>query len=264
MCLSSVLTIGGSDSCGGAGIQADIKALNNFNVHGCTAITCVTSQNTLGVSNIEPLSCKSIKSQIDSILSDINISAIKTGMLYNSEIIKLVSGVLNKFKRTKVIDPVMVSRAGSRLITDDAIELYKDLIFPGASLLTPNIFEASLLSGVDIVDQNDIVKSAKNILTYGSGSVLIKGGGLHSLAGSDYYLDCNNREKWFHRNSIKTLNTHGSGCTLSATIAACLSKGHDMLNSIDLAKDYMQLCLNNGIDVGSGSGIVGQFRAIMV
>ena len=264
MCLSTVLTIGGSDSCGGAGIQADIKALNNFNVHGCTAITCVTSQNTLGVSNIEPLSYKSIESQIETILSDINISVIKTGMLYNSEIIKLVSGVLAKFQKIKVIDPVMVSRAGSRLITDEAIELYKDLIFPGASLLTPNIFEASLLSGVNIVDQNDIAKSAKIILAFGSDSVLIKGGGLHSLAGSDYYLDCNNREQWFHRNSIKTLNTHGSGCTLSATIAACLSKGHDLITSIDLAKDYMQLCLNNGINIGSGSGIVGQFRAIFV
>lgn len=263
MCLSSVLTIGGSDSCGGAGIQADVKALNNFNVHGCTAITCVTSQNTLGVSNIEPLSCKSIESQIESILSDVNINAIKTGMLYNSEIIKLVSGILAKFKMIKVIDPVMVSRAGSRLITDDAIELYKDLIFPGASLLTPNIFEASLLSGVDIVDQDDIIKSANKILALGSGSVLIKGGGLHSLAGSDYYLDCDNREKWFHRNSIKTLNTHGSGCTLSATIAACLSKGHDLMTSIDLAKDYMQLCLSNGINIGSGSGIVGQFRDIL-
>ena len=263
MCLSSVLTIGGSDSCGGAGIQADVKALNNFNVHGCTAITCVTSQNTLGVSNIEPLSCESIESQIESILSDINISVIKTGMLYNSRIITRVSGVLAKFKKIKVIDPVMVSRAGSRLITDDAVELYKDLIFPEASLLTPNIFEASLLSGVDIVDQDDIVKSAKNILEFGSRSVLIKGGGLHSLAGSDYFLDCDSREKWFHRNSIKTLNTHGSGCTLSATIAACLSKGHDLMTSIDLAKDYMQLCLNKGINIGSGSGIVGQFRDIL-
>ncbi len=264
MSLSSVLTIGGSDSCGGAGIQADVKALNNFNVHGCTAITCVTSQNTLGVSNIEPLSSKSIESQIESILSDVNINVIKTGMLYSSEIIKHVSGVLAKFKKIKVIDPVMISRAGSRLITDDAIELYKDLIFPGASLLTPNIFEASLLSGVDIVDQDDIIKSAKKILAFGSGSVLIKGGGLHSLAGSDYYLDCDNREKWFHRNSIKTLNTHGSGCTLSATIAACLSKGHDLMTSIDLAKDYMQLCLSNGINIGSGSGIVSQFRDILV
>ena len=119
------------------------------------------------------------------------------------------------------------------------------------------------MSGVDIVDQNDIVKSAKNILAFGSGSVLIKGGGLHSLAGSDYFLDCDSREKWFHRNSIKTLNTHGSGCTLSATIAACLSKGHDLMTSINLAKDYMQLCLNNGINIGSGSGIVGQFRDIL-
>ena len=262
MDLSSVLTIGGSDSCGGAGIQADIKALNNFNVHGCTAITCVTSQNTLGVSNIEPLSCESVESQIKSTLSDIYINVIKTGMLYNCDIIRIVAGVLDQFEEMKVIDPVMVSRAGSRLITDDAIKLYKDLIFPGASLLTPNIFEASLLSGVDIVDQNDIVASAKSILAFGPKSVLIKGGGQHSFAGSDYYLDCNNREKWFHRDSIKTLNTHGSGCTLSATIAACLSKGHDLMTSIDLAKDYMQLCLKNGINIGSGSGIVGQFRDI--
>ena len=264
MCLSSVLTIGGSDSCGGAGIQADVKALNNFNVHGCTAITCVTSQNTLGVSNIEPLSRKSIESQIESILSDININVIKTGMLYNSEIITLVSSVLAKFKKIKVIDPVMVSRAGSRLITDEAIELYKDIVFPRASLLTPNIFEASLLSSVDIVNQDDIVKAAKNILEFGSGSILIKGGGLRSLAGSDYFLDCYNNEKWFHRNSVKTLNTHGSGCTLSAAIAACLSKGHDLMTSINLAKDYMQHCLNNGINIGSGSGIVGQFKDILV
>lgn len=263
MSLSAVLTIGGSDSCGGAGIQADIKAINNFSVHGCTAITCVTSQNTLGVSKIEPLSYGSIKSQIDSVLSDININIIKTGMLYNTEIIKLVSTTLTNFSKLKVIDPVMVSRAGSRLITDDAIETYKNLIFPQATLLTPNIFEASLLSGINIINKDDVIISAKEIMAFGPKSVLIKGGGLNSLAGCDYYLDCENRQKWFQRKSIKTLNTHGSGCTLSAAIAACLANGNNLMTSIELAKDYMQLCLQNGINIGSGTGIVNQFKDVL-
>ena len=202
------ISIGGSDSGGGAGIQADLRTFMALKVHGCSVITCISAQNSIEVKCVEAVEKNTLLSQLDTLFSDFSIDALKTGMLLNERIIKNTASKLIKYKITKIIDPVMVTRTGSKLLEDSAINAYKKLLFPIADLVTPNIYEAKLLSGLEINTKEDIENSAKNIIGLGAKAVLIKGGGLKDMKGRDFFLDLNGRKEWLFNNFINTKNTH--------------------------------------------------------
>ena len=209
------LSIGGSDSGGGAGIQADLRTFMALNVHGCSAITCVTAQNSLEVNCVESVSKHTLISQIDTLFADFKINALKTGMLLNERIINDTASKLKSYSIPKIIDPVMVTRTGSKLLEDSAISAYKKLLLPIADIVTPNIYEANLLSNLDIKNKEDLELSAEHIIELGAKAVLIKGGGLVDMSGKDFYLDVTGKREWFTNKFVNTKNTHGSGCTLS-------------------------------------------------
>ncbi len=251
------LTIGGSDSGGGAGIQADLRTFMGLKVHGCSVITCITAQNSIEVKCVEGVENNTLLSQLDTLFSDFSIDALKTGMLLNERIIKNTASKLIKYKITKIIDPVMVTRTGSKLLEDQAINAYKKLLLPYADLVTPNIYEANLLSGLKIRSKEDIENAAKNIIGLGAKAVLIKGGGLKDMKGRDFFLDLNGRKEWLFNNLIDTNNTHGSGCTLSAAICGYKALGFEMLDSIQKAKLFVEKSLENSYKIGSGPGPLG-------
>ena len=252
-----VLSIAGSDSGGGAGIQADLRTFMSIKVHGCSAITCITAQNSKGVNAVEAIHSNIINSQIDAVFSDFSIKALKTGMLLNNEIILNTSKKLNYYSIPKIIDPVMVSRTGARLIEEDAIDSYKKFLFPQADLITPNIFEASLLSGITIENEQDIENAGLELLKLGPNAVLIKGGGISQFKGKDFYINKNGFNKWCISDCIKTNNTHGSGCTLSAAICSYVGLGFNLLESINKAKIFVSKSLAKSYKIGSGPGPLG-------
>ena len=252
-----VLTIGGSDSGGGAGIQADLKTFMSIKVHGCTAITCITAQNSIEVKSVEAVQSHTLINQIEALFSDFDIQCLKTGMLLNERIIINTAAKLEEYVIPKIIDPVMVSRAGAKLIEDSAIKAYKTLLFPQAEIVTPNIYEASLLSDVQIKNEEDIEISAQNILELGPKAVLIKGGGLNSLKGKDFYIDKTGEKYWLINNFVETSNTHGSGCTLSAAICSYVALGFNMKESIIKAKSFIEKSLEKSYKIGSGPGPLG-------
>ncbi len=252
-----VLSIGGSDSGGGAGIQADIRTFMSIKVHGCTAITCITAQNSIEVTSVEAVESKLLINQIDSLFSDFDIRCLKTGMLLNERIIINTAKKLKEYHIPKIIDPVMVSRTGSKLIEDSAINAYKNLLFPQAEIVTPNIFEANLLTEIQIKNEEDIELSAQNILKLGPKAVLIKGGGLNSLKGKDFYIDKTGKKEWLINKFIKTSNTHGSGCTLSAAICSYIALGFNLRESILKAKSFVERSLEKSYRIGSGPGPLG-------
>ena len=251
------LSIAGSDSGGGAGIQADLRTFMALKVHGCSAITCVTAQNSLGVNAIQAIQAEIVSSQIDAVISDFDIKAIKTGMLLNKNIILNTSKKLSSYPIPKIIDPVMVSRTGAALIEKDAIDAYKNCLFPQANLITPNIFEATLLSNIKIETKKDIENAASKLLELGPKAVLIKGGGIDLLKGKDFFVDKNGKSKWFNSDFINTTNTHGSGCTLSAAICGYQALGLDILDSVDKAKSFVGKALTKSYKIGSGPGPLG-------
>ncbi len=255
-----VLSIGGSDSGGGAGIQADLRTFMALKVHGCTVITCITAQNSIEVTCVEAVQNNTIINQIDSLFSDFDIQSLKTGMLLNEDIIVKSSKKLKDYTIPKIIDPVMVSRTGSKLIQDSAINAYKKLLFPQAEIVTPNIFEANLLSDVHIQDESDIEKSALNILKLGPKAVLIKGGGLNDLKGKDFYIDKTGKKHWFINKFVNTSNTHGSGCTLSAAICSYVGLGFNLIESIINAKNFIERSLAKSYKIGSGPGPLGHYQ----
>ena len=251
------LSIGGSDSGGGAGIQADLRTFMALKVHGCTAITCITAQNSITVNCVEAVKNNTLISQLDTLFSDFDIEALKTGMLLNERIINYAAFKLKKYKITKIIDPVMVTRTGSKLLEDSAINAYKQLLIPIADLVTPNIFESNLLSGLEIKSKEDIENAAINIIGMGAKAVLIKGGGLKDMKGKDFFLDLDGRKEWLVNNVINTKNTHGSGCTLSAAICGYKALGFELLDSIRKAKLFVEKSLENSYKIGSGPGPLG-------
>ena len=253
------LSIGGSDSGGGAGIQADLRTFMSLKVHGCSVITCITAQNSIEVKCVEPVEKNTLLSQIDSLFSDFGIDALKTGMLLNERIINDTASKLNSYQITKIIDPVMVTKTGSKLLEDSAINAYKKLLLPIADLVTPNIFEANLLSGLEIISKEDIENAAINIIEMGAKAVLIKGGGLKEMKGKDFFLDLNGRKDWLLNNVINTKNTHGSGCTLSAAICGYRALGYELLDSIQKAKLFVEKSLENSYKIGSGPGPLGHY-----
>ncbi len=255
-----VLSIGGSDSGGGAGIQADLRTFMSLKVHGCTAITCITAQNSLGVNSVDTVKEEIIINQIEAVLSDFQVTAIKTGMLVNKSIIISISEQLDRYQIPKIIDPVMVSRAGSTLIEKSAINAYKQFLFPQADLITPNIHEANLLLETEIKDKKDIEHAGINLLDLGPKAILIKGGGINKFKGKDYFINRNGESYWFNSDFIDTKDTHGSGCTLSAAICSYRGKGLNLIESINKAKLFVEESLINSYKIGNGPGPLGHHQ----
>jgi len=251
--MKTSLTIAGSDSSGGAGIQADIKTMCAHGVYAMSAITALTAQNTLGVRSIFPSSPDFLKEQLDAVFEDIFPDSVKIGMVSSKELAEVIYDRL-KFYNAKniVVDPVMVATSGSTLIKTDAIKVLADKIFPIATVVTPNIFEAEVLSGIKICDDKDMIKAAKIINEMYGCSVLLKGG--HSKNNANDILYENGMHMWFEGERIDNPNAHGTGCTLSSAIASNLAKGYSLEESVKKAKDYVYNALLDGLDLGKGLG----------
>ena len=257
------LTIGGSDSGGGAGIQADLKTFLALQVHGCSAITCVTAQNTCGVSRVDALPPEALTAQIEAVLSDLPVAALKTGMLLNSALIEATAQALAPLAIPRLIDPVMVSRAGSVLLEPEAIEAYRQRLLPLAALTTPNIHEARLLSGEAVEGAADVERAAERLLELGPQAVLIKGGGLAELRGRDYLLQRSGTGQWLTHAPVDTPHSHGSGCTLGAAITAELAKGQALLEAVQTAKDFVRNGLAKGLAIGDGQGPLCHWHSLL-
>jgi hydroxymethylpyrimidine/phosphomethylpyrimidine kinase len=258
------MTIAGSDSGGGAGIQADLRTFAFHCVHGTSALTCVTAQNTLGVTRVDALPPEAVAAQIEAVVGDIGVDAVKTGMLLNREIMVAVVSQVGSLKiGNLVVDPVMVSRAGVKLIDDGAIAYLRDVLIPMAVVVTPNRFEAQILSGLEIVSVDDMRSAAEKIHSLGAKAVLVKGGGMAGdLRGVDVWFD-GTRLETLRVETVDTGNTHGTGCTLSAAIAANLALGKDLFDAVTLAKSYVTTALKYALDIGAGQGPVGHFFPIL-
>ena len=250
--MKTALTIAGSDSSGGAGIQADIKTMTVLGVYAMSAITALTAQNTTGVTAVLEVTPKFLEQQLDAVFTDIPPDAVKIGMVSSSNLIETIAEKL-KFYGAKniVVDPVMVATSGAKLIDDNAVETLKKFLFPLATVITPNIPEAEKLSEIKIKTADDMKNAAKIIFENYGCAVLCKGG--HSLNDADDILFDGNA-KIFNGKKISTTNTHGTGCTLSSAIAAGLAKGFNLVESIDAAKKYISGALSAGLNLGKGSG----------
>ncbi len=253
MKLKTALTVAGSDCSGGAGIQADIKTMIMNGVYGMSAITALTAQNTTGVSGILDVSPAFLKKQMDMIFTDIYPDAVKIGMVSNSELVKMIADRLLFYKaKNIVLDPVMVATSGADLMKSETVESIKEFLLPIATIVTPNIPEAEILSGLKIKTEDDMVKAAIHINRNYGCYVLIKGG--HSINDANDLLCQNGKTKWFYGKRIATNNTHGTGCTLSSAIAANLANGFDIETSVQNAKEYISAALADMLDLGKGCG----------
>lgn len=267
MSISSIpvaMTIAGSDSGGGAGIQADLRTFAFHQVHGTSALTCITAQNTLGVARVDALPAEAVTAQIQAVVSDIGVQAVKTGMLLNQAIITAVAEQAEGLPLPNlVVDPVMVSRTGAQLIDNEAILSLRERLIPLATVLTPNRYEAQLLSDLEINTLADMQLAAERILKLGARAVLVKGGGmLGDLRGVDVWFD-GERLETLHTETIDTIDTHGTGCTLSAAIAANLAKGADSFAAAQQAKQYVTTALRHALRIGKGQGPVGHFFPLL-
>lgn len=255
-----VLTIAGSDSGGGAGIQADIKTISAMGCYASSAITAVTVQNTLGVQAVHPIPLDILEGQIDAILSDIGADAIKIGMLHSTKVVNLVAEMIEKYGiRNVVLDPVMVSTSGHKLIEDDAIESIKNRLIPLSRVITPNIPEAEILSGCKISSEQDFEQIAKKLSFNKSVSVLLKAGHLDNDCLVDYFYNVeDNTITLLPSKRVKTRNTHGTGCTLSSAFASALARGEDLTLAAKSAKKYIEQAIEFGAEyeIGHGHGPV--------
>lgn len=257
--IRKALTIAGSDSGGGAGIQADLKTFAALGVYGTSAITAVTAQNTLGVSAVLALRPKLVAAQIDAIVSDIGADALKTGMLANAAIIKIVAAKIREHGlKNIVVDPVMVATSGDLLIKKNAVGTLRRKLLPLATIVTPNIPEAEELTGMKLRTAEEIEKAARAIVAMGAKSVVIKGGH-RSGPAVDFFYD-GKRCAALQAPRIRTNNTHGTGCTLSAAIAAYLAKGEDLDRAVGMAKNYLTDALRQSFTVGHGHSPVHHFH----
>jgi len=253
MKMKTALTIAGSDSSGGAGIQADLKTMTANGVYAMSAITALTAQNTTGVQGIFEVSPEFLKQQIDSVFTDIRPDAVKIGMVSSAGLIQAIAEKLNEYKAENiVVDPVMVATSGAKLISDDAIGTLKECLFPLATVLTPNIPEAVVLSGMEITTAGEMVEAAKKISETYHCAVLLKGG--HQLNDANDLLYRDGGYRWFNGRRIDNPNTHGTGCTLSSAIASNLAKGYDLDIAVEQAKAYISGALAAMLDLGAGSG----------
>lgn len=251
--MKTALTIAGSDSSGGAGIQADIKTMLANGVYAMSAITALTAQNTTGVTGIMEVSPNFLGEQLDNIFTDIRPDAVKIGMVSASALIEKIAEKLKEYNaKNIVVDPVMVATSGSKLISDDAIDALKQYLLPMACVLTPNIPEAEVLSGMEVKTEEDMIAAAKKISEDYHCAVLCKGG--HQLNDANDLLYSDGSWKWFYGKRIDNPNTHGTGCTLSSAIASNLAKGFDLETSVERAKAYISGALAAMLDLGKGSG----------
>ena len=251
--MKTALTIAGSDSSGGAGIQADIKTMICNGVYAMSAITALTAQNTMGVTGIMDVTPEFLADQLDNIFTDIYPNAVKIGMVSSRGLIEIIAKKLKEYDaKNIVVDPVMVSTSGSKLISDDAIATLKDQLLPLATVLTPNIPESEVLSGMKITNEEEMITAAKYINETYHCAVLCKGG--HKVNDANDLLYENGNFRWFKGKRIDNPNTHGTGCTLSSAIASNLAKGFDLETSVKRAKDYISGALNAMLDLGHGSG----------
>jgi hydroxymethylpyrimidine kinase/phosphomethylpyrimidine kinase len=258
-----VLTIAGSDSGGGAGIQADLKTISAMGCFGMSVITALTAQNTKGVTGIHAVPSAFAGMQMEAVFSDISVDAVKIGMLYSAELIETVAQVLKKYKIEKIIlDPVMVAQSGDKLLEDNAIEAIKIHLMPLSMVVTPNLPEASVLLDRKLQGFEDIKKGAKDLSGYGSGGVLIKGGHRKDNESTDFlYLAKEDKFVVLKGERINTINNHGTGCTLSSAIASCMAKGCGIEEAVRKAKTYINEAIRAGsnYNIGHGHGPVHHF-----
>ena len=261
---SKVLIIAGSDSSGGAGIQADIKTVTSLGSYAMTAITAVTTQNTTGVKSIVSIKPKEISNQINFTAKDIRPNAVKIGMLHSKQVIQAVIKSLNKIKIKKVVlDPVMVAKGGAKLINDAAIIYLKNKLIKNILLITPNIPEAEILTKTKINSTKDMIKAGKILISLGAQNVLIKGGHLKSKHMNDILL---NKKiiKVFRSKKHNSNNTHGTGCTLSSAIATYLSCGKDLIKSCELGIKYVNEAIRSNLNLGKGNGPINHLNSFTV
>lgn len=257
----TALTIAGSDSGGGAGIQADIKTMTVNGVFATSAITALTAQNTTGVRDILNSTPDFLAHQLDAVFEDIYPDAVKIGMVSAADLIEVIADKLTEYRaKNIVVDPVMVATSGARLISEDAVQVLKERLLPLALLCTPNIPEAEVLSGMEIHSPADMETAAKMILEKYGCAVLLKGG--HDLNDANDLLCSGNGLQWFRGKRIDNPNTHGTGCTLSSAIAANLAKGKTLEDSVDAAKRYISGALAAMLDLGSGKGPMDHAYAV--
>jgi len=259
--MPTAMTIAGSDSGAGAGIQADLKTFAALGVYGTCAITAVTSQNTKGVSGITEVSPEMVGAQIDAIVSDIRPDAVKTGMLASAAIIEVVAAGIRKHRLANVVvDPVMVAKSGARLLRDDAVHALRSLMLPLASVVTPNLPEAETLVGRPLRENNDLRKAAQEIVAGGARAVVIKGGHRrHRAQAVDLFYDGESFHE-FAAPWVETTSTHGTGCTFASAIAAFLARGHELKEAVREAKAYLTEALAHAYPIGGGQGPVHHFH----
>lgn len=251
--MKTVLSIAGTDPTGGAGIQADLKTIEAHNLFGMSVITAVVAQNTTGVFGMQPVYASLIKQQIDCVFDDIRPDAVKLGMLYNAENICVTAERLRAHRAQNIVlDPVMISSSGHDLLRPDASKSLIEEIFPLCTLITPNLAEASVLSGLHISTKLQMEQAAKIISSQTGGAVLVKGGHLSDCADDLLYAD--NQIHWLPAARIHNPNTHGTGCTLSSAIACGLAQGISLVDSVKRAKRYLIACIRYGLDLGHGPG----------
>ena len=259
--MKTALTIAGSDSSGGAGIQADLKTMTANGVYAMSAITALTAQNTTGVTDILESTPHFLSEQLDAIFTDIFPDAVKIGMVSSAELIAVIAAKLKAYKAENiVVDPVMVATSGAKLLRSDAVEAMCRELLPLAAVLTPNIPEAEILSGMTITDAAGMEAAARLISEKYGCAVLCKGG--HKVNDADDLLWREGAGKWFHGKRIDNPNTHGTGCTLSSAIASNLAKGYDLDASVERAKAYISGALAAMLDLGHGSGPMNHMFAL--
>lgn len=259
-----VLTIAGSDSGGGAGVQADIKTISACGCYAASAITAITVQNTVGVKSVYPIPIETIEGQIEAVMEDIGADAIKIGMLHSAEVVEVVCRTIDKYKpRHVVLDPVMVSTSGHRLIEESAIEMLSQELIPRSTIITPNIPEAEILLGYKIRGQEYLRDAAIELARNGGVAVLLKAGHLSDNMLTDIFIDKEGEAHYLSAQRVETHNTHGTGCTLSSAIATFLAQGLDTVRAVSAAKDYLSAALISGagFEIGHGNGPVDHFYA---
>src|SRR5215211_4393074 len=251
-----VLTIAGSDSGGGAGIQADLKTMLALGVHGMSVLTAVTAQNSLGVQGYWELPVEAVRAQLDSVLGDIGVDAVKTGMLASAVLVETVAEVLGAVDAPVVVDPVSVSKHGDPLLAPDALEAVRTRLLPVASLVTPNLHEAAQLTGVKVEEEADLRRAADALLALGPRAVLVKGGHLAGDADAVDLLWDGTDEHVFRSRRVDSRHTHGTGCTLASAIASRLALGDPLPAAVAAAKEYVTGAIAAGFPIGAGIGPV--------
>lgn len=258
-----VLSIAGSDSGGAAGIQADLKAISACGCYAMTAVTAITAQNTMGVTDIHPIPAKTVESQIRAVLDDIGVDAVKIGMLHSSEIIRLVVRLLKEYDiRTIVADPVMVTASGDKLLQDEAIEALRYELLPIATIITPNLFEAEIITDMEIRNQEAVYQAVRKMSATGARSALLKAGHLEINPFCDVFYDFDNKKEYqFETTRINTLNTNGTGCTFASAIAAFLARGFSLETAVSKAHSYLHEAILKGAEykIGQGHGNIHHF-----